>query len=166
MDIPQGITIKIDEGKIIVSGAMGIVEQKFNSKHLEVKTDEKTIEVTNKTKETKKIKAMVNTIKAHIKNAIKGVSEGYEKKLALVYAHFPVTIELKGKEILVKNFLGEKTPRKAKIRGEAKVEVKGQEILVSGINKEDVTQTASNLVKVTKIRAKDNRVFQDGIYYE
>ena len=52
----------------------------------------------------------------------------------------------------------------AKIRGDVKVEVKGDDIAIEGINLQDVSQTAANIEQATKIRKKDQRVFLDGIY--
>jgi len=60
--------------------------------------------------------------------------------------------------------LEKKKPRVAKILGETKVKVSGNEVTVSGINKEDVGQTAANIEQKTKIKRFDPRIFQDGIY--
>ena len=65
----------------------------------------------------------------------------------------------------IKNFLGEKQPRKTTVIGEkTKVEVKGQVLTISGPDKDAVGQTASNIKQATKIKEKDSRVFQDGFY--
>ncbi|HDL15060.1 MAG TPA: 50S ribosomal protein L6, partial [Euryarchaeota archaeon] len=72
--------------------------------------------------------------------------------------------KVKGNEVIVENFLGERVPRKTEIFGICKVKVKGQEVTVEGINKEDVGQTAARLEQLTKIKGKDRRIFQDGIY--
>jgi large subunit ribosomal protein L6 len=110
-------------------------------------------------------KALMGTTKAIIESAIKGVTEGYSKKLKVLYAHFPATLEVKGKDLLIKNFLGEKNPRKAKIVGDStKVDAKGQQLTISGPDKESVGQTLANLRAAIKIRKFDPRVFQDGIY--
>jgi large subunit ribosomal protein L6 len=66
--------------------------------------------------------------------------------------------------VLIHNLLGERSPRVAKIVGETKVTVHGDEISVEGINKEAVGQTALNLERSTSIKYRDRRVFQDGIY--
>ena len=42
---------------------------------------------------------------------------------------------------------------------------KGQDMRLYGTSKDDVTQTAANLRKAVKIRKKDERTFQDGVYY-
>jgi len=75
-----------------------------------------------------------------------------------------MSIETKGTELWIKNFLGEKKPRKAKIIGKVKIEVKGQDVRVHGADKEAVGQTVANIRTATRIREKDGRVFQDGIF--
>ena len=65
---------------------------------------------------------------------------------------------------MIKNFLGEKQPRKTRIVGNTKLEVKGQEVTVSGCDKDAIGATIANLRTATKIKDKDPRVFQDGLY--
>jgi len=95
---------------------------------------------------------------------IKGVTKGFTYKLKIVFSHFPITVKIKEKTLIIENFTGERNPRKAKIMGDTKVTVKGDDIIVQGINLEDVSQTAANIQNATKIRRKDPRVFLDGIY--
>jgi len=109
-------------------------------------------------------KAILGTYASHIRNMIKGVTEGYQYRLKAVYAHFPMSIKVQGDTFLVENFLGEKTPRKTRIVGSCKVTVKGQDVYVEGIDKEEVGQTAANIEQLTKAGKRDPRVFQDGIY--
>ena len=45
-----------------------------------------------------------------------------------------------------------------------KVTVNGDEVVVTGIDKEKVGNTAANIESATRIRKRDPRVFQDGIY--
>ncbi|MCS7118943.1 MAG: 50S ribosomal protein L6 [Archaeoglobaceae archaeon] len=111
-----------------------------------------------------KHKAIVGTFTAHLENLIRGVKEGFEYKLKAVYAHFPMKLKVSGSEVIIENFLGEGTPRRAKIIGRAIVEIKGQEIVVKGVDIEECGQTAANLERATRIKNKDRRVFQDGIY--
>ncbi|PKP59023.1 MAG: 50S ribosomal protein L6 [Candidatus Altiarchaeales archaeon HGW-Altiarchaeales-2] len=85
-------------------------------------------------------------------------------KLKLVFSHFPVSLESKGSELVIKNFLGEKAPRKAKILDGVDVKVKGKDLTVEGVDIEKVSQTAANIERAGKILHKDRRVFQDGIY--
>lgn len=107
---------------------------------------------------------ILNSVSAHIRNMCEGAKNGYTKKMQVIYAHFPISIEAKGSVLNIKNFLGEKRNREAKIIGATKVEVKGQNVTITGPNKEDVGQTVSNIKTATKIRQRDSRIFQDGLY--
>ena len=93
-----------------------------------------------------------------------GVMYGYKIELKIVYSHFPMSLQIEKGTVNIKNFLGEKFPRKAKILGATKVESKGQDVTITGVSKEEVGQTASNLELTTKVRGKDIRRYQDGIY--
>ena len=95
---------------------------------------------------------------------VKGVTKGYTFKLKIVFSHFPLTVKLVSDYLTIANFTGERNPRKVKIIGNTKVMIKGEDIIVQGINLEHVSQTAANIQNATKIRNKDPRVFLDGIY--
>ncbi|HZD43216.1 MAG TPA: 50S ribosomal protein L6, partial [Methanomicrobiales archaeon] len=93
-----------------------------------------------------------------------GVTEGYLYRMKVVYSHFPIQLKVMGSRLEINNFLGEKKPRYAPIREGVKVTVGNDEVTVSGINKESVGNTAAGIERATKIRYRDPRVFQDGIY--
>ncbi|MEM4259480.1 MAG: 50S ribosomal protein L6 [Candidatus Pacearchaeota archaeon] len=111
-------------------------------------------------KDFKKIKSYV----AHIKNLFYGLQKEYIYRLESCNVHFPMTLKIDGDNVVITNFLGEKTPRFAKILPGVKVEIKGQKITVSSPNKEAAGHTASNLERATKIKNRDRRIFQDGIF--
>lgn len=167
IEIPEGIQLELDNFKVKITGPKGALEKDFYSplfrRDVIIKKVDDKILISSES-ERKKVKAMLGTIESHILNMIEGVKKGYTVKLKIVYMHFPFTMKISGNDILINNFLGEKTPRKAKIVNDCKVEIKGDEIVVTGINKENVGQTAANLERATWIRARDRRVFQDGIF--
>jgi large subunit ribosomal protein L6 len=82
----------------------------------------------------------------------------------MVFSHFPISVKVKEKTVSIENFTGERNPRKAKIIGDAQVKVQGEDVIVQGINLEEVSQTAANIEQATKVKRKDPRVFLDGIY--
>jgi len=168
IEIPDGINIEVEKFKVKVSGPKGTLEKDFYSpifaKEIAIKKTDNKIMILSESKR-KKVRAMVGTIKSLILNMTEGVEKGFSVKLKMVYMHFPFTVKITGKEILVNNFLGEKTPRKTKIVGDCKIEISGDEIVVTGISKDDVGQTAANLERTTWIKARDRRVFQDGIFW-
>jgi large subunit ribosomal protein L6 len=65
---------------------------------------------------------------------------------------------------LIENFTGERRARKVKMLGDVQVKVQSEDIIVQGLNLEDVSQTAANIEQATKVKKKDPRVFLDGIY--
>ncbi len=95
---------------------------------------------------------------------ITGVRKGFTYKLKIVFSHFPISVKVKDKTILIDNFTGERSPRKVKIMGDSQVKVQTEDIIVQGIDLEDVSQTAANIEQGTKVKKKDPRVFLDGIY--
>ena len=59
----------------------------------------------------------MNTSRSLIKNLCEGVVEGYTIKMKIVFSHFPVTVKVQGKEVLIENFQGERGARKTKSMG-------------------------------------------------
>ncbi len=162
LEIPQGTSIEVEKNRVSVSGPKGKFTREFNPR---VKIDKKDNRVVLKTKSARRAdKALLCTIRTHIKNMFHGVSDGITYKLKIVYTHFPMSPKAQGSELVIDNFMGEKFPRRAAILNGVKVEVKGRDVLVTGISKEDVAQTAANIEQTTRIKDRDHRVFQDGIY--
>jgi large subunit ribosomal protein L6 len=154
--IPEGVNIEVSESTVTVKGKNGELTQSFTPL-VEIRVSGSEVDVTGETK-------FVNTVSSIISNMITGVTEGFTKEVKVLYAHFPVSVEVKGTEVWLKNFQGEKEPRKSKIIGQTKVSVKGQNITVSGPDKIAVGQTVANMKSATRIRDKDDRIFQDGVY--
>lgn len=163
IEIPEGIEAEIEESKVIIKSPEGTNERKFDLANLSLEKKGNEIIIGNK-KSSKKEKRRMNTIAAHIRNMMKGVKEKFEYKLKVCFSHFPITVEVKGNEALVKNFLGEKTPRKVRIPKGAEVKVDKDIITVSSSNIETAGQAAANFENVTRIVKRDRRVFQDGIF--
>ncbi len=167
VSIPNGVNVEVDNFRVIVSGKNGKLEKDFVhpmfAGKIKIENKGETISVKSTT-DKRKIKAEVGTIAAIVNSMIRGVTEGYTYTLKIVYMHFPFTVKVEGNKVTVANFLGGKAPRKAKISGDTKVVVKGDEIIVTGINREEVGQTCGNLERATKISSRDRRVFQDGIF--
>ena len=136
VSVPEGVQVEVENFKVLVSAEKGKLERDFADpmfrKYLKIEKADNTVKVSS-TSDKRKQKAIVGTVAAHIRNMIEGVQNGYEKKLKIAYIHFPFTVKVEGTSVSVTNFLGEKSPRFAKIIGETKVEVKGDQIIVTGI---------------------------------
>ena len=161
--VPEDVTVTIDGNEVTVKGNGGELKRNFNHNKITISQDEENV-IVHVAFPNKKDKAMVGTIRSHISNMIYGVKHGFTYKMKIVYAHFPMTVKVKGNLITIDNFLGERSPRLAKIIGDVKVQVKGEDVTITGINKEHVGQTMANIEQATKIKRRDPRVFQDGIY--
>ena len=164
IDVPQGVTVTLTGATLTAKGQKGQVSREFRYPGISLKVSEGKVFVETK-KDDKQTKATVGTYASHVKNIVMGVSEGYEYDMKIVYAHFPIQVKVEGKnKVSVGNFLGERKPRYANILGETKVVVAGDKVTVTGNNVEDVGQTAANIEQACRIRKRDPRVFQDGIY--
>lgn len=164
--IPDGVEVRVEGLQVVVRGPKGELRRDFSHARgisISVIGDEVVVEAF---RANRRIKALVGTISAHIRNMITGVTKGYRYKLKIIYSHFPVTIVVdeKNKVVRIKNFLGEKADRIARIYGNVKVKVSGSDIIIEGIDIEEVGLTASSLERATKIRDLDRRIFADGIY--
>ena len=167
IEIPEKIQIEVKERRIIVKGPKGSVEKDFDdpryNKSIQIKKEDNSLVITSQS-DNRKTKAMIGTIKAHVRNMINGVTTGYKYMMKVTYSHFPISISIQGNQVQIKNFLGEKGSRYADIIGNTTVKVGKDEIVVTGINVEDVSQTAANIENRCHISRKDRRIFQDGIY--
>lgn len=163
IDIPQGITVSLSGHMINVNGKLGKLQKDFTKIPADVKVEESRI-IVKPIGTRKKHYAIANTARNLIANMIKGVEKGYTYRLKIAYAHFPIAVKIKGKEVHVENFFGERSARVSKIIGDSKVSVAGDDVIVQGPSLEYVSQTAANIESSTRIRGKDNRVFLDGIY--
>ena len=163
VEIPEGVEGMLDGRIITIKGEKGELVRDFSHAPINIQLNGKTVTV-QASWPRKKEAALVGTVRSHIQNMIKGVTNGFTYKLKIVFSHFPITVKVKEKMLTIENFTGERNPRKAKIMRDTKVMVKGDDIIVQGINLEDVSQTAANIQNATRIRSKDPRVFLDGIY--
>ena len=161
--IPEGVEVKVEGRIVTVKGGKGVLTRNFSAAPIFIGLDGNTVLV-KANWPRKKEAALVGTICSHIQNMITGVTKGFTYKLKIVFAHFPISVKVREKTLAIENFSGERHPRTVKIVGDTKVTVKDEDVIVQGINIEDVSQTAANIETATKIKVKDPRVFLDGIY--
>ena len=161
--IPEGVSVSYDGSILKVEGPKGKCEKDLRKIPVDLSIDGDEVVIRSYGRK-KKNRAIVGTVSSLVKDMIYGVKEQFEYRLKIVYAHFPVSVRTKGREVLIENFMGEKKPRVAKIVGDVKIEVEGDDVVVRGPCLEDVGQTAANIELATRIKNKDPRVFLDGIY--
>ncbi len=163
VELPEGVTATLQGRTLSIKGKLGEAKKHFDKINVNVAVEGNRIVFTPFSAK-KKDNVIINTVHSIVNNMVTGVTKGFTYKLKVVYAHFPITVKTKGKEIHVENFVGERSPRVSQIVGDCKVSVEGDDIIVKGVSLEDVGQTAANVELATKIRRKDQRIFLDGVY--
>ncbi|MHA1734604.1 MAG: 50S ribosomal protein L6 [Promethearchaeota archaeon] len=181
LEIPPEVDFKL-EGKVVsIKGEMGTNVRDFSHARevdLTYDADKRLFRVYADFPRKRTI-AKLRTIKGHVNNMVLGVTRGFTYYMKMVHAHFPHTvkvpgqtvqvgkkrtIKLEGDAVAIENFLGERAPRMTKKVGDVDIKVTKEDVIVSGIDKEAVGQTCANIQLRTKIKKKDPRIFQDGIY--
>jgi large subunit ribosomal protein L6 len=163
IQVPDGVDVTLAGKEVTVKGNKGTLKRDFSYVPISIDANGKTIRVWAKWPR-KKEAALVGTIYSHLQNMINGASKGFSYKLKIVFSHFPISVKVQGKTVLIENFTGERRARRVKMLGDVQVKVQTEDIIVQGINLEDVSQTAANIEQSTKVKNKDPRVFLDGIY--
>jgi large subunit ribosomal protein L6 len=168
ISLPEGVKAEVKGLTIAISGKLGTNTRTFNDALVKIKAEggKITLDHVKDKKLADKAQNAENALSKEIANDIKGVSQYYEFKMKSVHAHFPITAEAKGQVFSINNIIGERMPRLAAIVGATKVEIKGQNVRLYGTSLDEVSQTAANIRKACRMRNKDTRVFQDGIYFE
>jgi len=163
IDVPDGVEVSIRGRQVSVKGEKGALTRDFSEAPISLQHEGKIVTV-QANWPRKKESALVGTVAAIIQNMITGVRRGYTYKLKIVFSHFPISVKVKENVVSIENFTGERSPRLTRVIGDVKVSVKEDDVIVQGVNLEDVSQTAANIEQATKVKSKDPRVFLDGIF--
>lgn len=172
IDLPPDVEVSVRSRVVKVTGPRGSLERSF--KHLLVDMYISEEEGTKKLRVDvwfgkRKAIAAIRTVTSHVENMITGVTKGFEYKLRLVYAHFPINVNIVdgGKTVEIRNFLGEKRVRIVKMLADVIIDrspsVK-DELIVSGNDVELVGRSCALVHQSCLVHDKDIRKFLDGIY--
>ncbi len=163
LEIPEGINVTMKKHMIQFQGPLGKTFKSFRKIPVNIEINDG--KLTLKAQGTRKRDySILHTARSLIKNIFEGLLEGYTIKMKVVYAHFPITVKVKEKTVLIENFQGERAPRMTTIVGNTKIVPKGEDVILTGEVWTDITQSAANIELKTKVKNKDHRVFLDGIY--
>ena len=164
VEISEGVTASIDGETVTITGPKGSVSRDFVSARHDIFQEGGAL-IVRVDIPRRKERALAGTWNAHLKNMVKGVNDGFTYTLKALYSHFPMTLTVQGNKFIVNNYFGERVPRSAAILDGVQVKVQNKtEVVVTGIDKEAVGQTAANIERSTTVKKRDRRVFQDGIY--
>ena len=163
--LPEGVEAEFKGSTIHLKSGNLSLKRSFHVKGIDFEKKEGKL-ILKAAMAGKREKKIAGTIAAHIRNMLAGIQNPFEYKLQICSVHFPiaVTIDDKRKLVVVKNFLGETDERTAPILPGAEVKVQQDIITVVSADKELAGQTAANIESATRIKARDRRIFQDGIF--
>ncbi|HYA10528.1 MAG TPA: 50S ribosomal protein L6 [Thermoplasmata archaeon] len=163
--LPKGVSVDVAGRTLTVTGPKGRVVRPFPGDvlHLRSGGGKLTLEL-GLPVHRKRSRALLRTWVAHLENLTEGLSRGFEARLKVVAAHFPMKVSVKGDELVIENFLGEKYPRTTRLVAGTTAKVDGEFVTIEGYDIEHVGQSAAAIERTTRIRDYDPRVFQDGIY--
>jgi len=144
--VPSGVSIEISGNEVKVKGSKGELSQKFH-KLIEIKKDGETLVVAPKD-ESREARALWGLSRTLVANMIEGVTKGFSKKLIITGVGYKSA--LKGKNLELQ--LGFSHPIEVKAPAEIEFEVdsKKNTIVVRGIDKQLVGETAANIRKWRK----------------
>jgi large subunit ribosomal protein L6 len=141
--IPAGVTVTVEGNKAVVKGPKGTLEVAINHGiSLEIEGD--TI-VCKRENDSKQIKQNHGTTRANLHNAIVGVSEGYKKELEMRGIGYKA--QLQGENVVL--WAGYSHTVTIKPCEGVKITLpSATEIVVEGISKQAVGQTAASIREV------------------
>ena len=140
IEIPAGVTAKIDGKNVNVKGPLGELKTNFFD-NIDVSIDGNVITVTRQS-EDGKVKALHGLTRALIYNMVTGVTKGYTRTLTVAGVGYKVA---KSGNKLIMN-IGFSHPVEFSEGDGVTFEVPNQnEIIVKGIDKDKVGQVASNI---------------------
>ena len=164
IEIPEGVSASVVNNEMIIKNDNGELKRKMSPRvNTKIEGNKIILEAKQANKNKKK---MFGTMVAHVKNMVRGLTEKFQYKLQIANVHFPMTAEHdKNKnELVIKNFLGERKDRRIKLVEGVDIKIDKENIELESIDIEKAGQCAANIEKGTKVRNKDRRIYQDGIF--
>ncbi len=142
IEIPQGVEIKMDKGRVVIKGPKG---ELYNDIPKEISVEEKDGKLfVVPGLENKRGKSFWGLTRTLLANNIKGVTEGFEKKLEIQGIGYKAALQ--GRELELD--VGFSHQVKMKIPENLEILVEKNIITVSGINKQEVGELAAKIRKV------------------
>ena len=145
LNIPAGVTVTLEGNTLTVKGPKGELKNTFD-KLIKIEVKENTI-TCSRVNETKFAKSIHGTTNALISNMLIGVSEGFVKELEAVGVGY--RFQVSGNKITVN--AGYSNPVIVNVASGLTVEAPSvTELVIKGINKQEVSEFAANIRKIRK----------------
>lgn len=143
ISIPEDVEVKLEGQTVIIKGPKG--ELSFQARpEIKIEIKENKILINPSKTKTKLVRSLWGTTRAILNNMVRGVKEGYEKKLEIEGLGYKAVLE--GEDLVL--YVGFTHPIKIKPSQGIKISVEKNIITVSGIDKEKVSQTAAKIRKM------------------
>jgi large subunit ribosomal protein L9e len=166
--IPDNVTLTVKSRVVTCTGPRGMLVKNLAhiSMELIIKGTKLIVKVWHG---GRKHVACIRTVASHVENMIKGVTVGFEYKMRLVYAHFPINASVSDSKdaIEIRNFLGDKFTRRVQMLDGVVIDISSaqkDELVLSGNDIQNVSQSAASIRHACTVKNKDIRKFLDGIY--
>lgn len=163
LEIPAGVSCTVEDSKIVCTKDSNSSELVLDHPGVKASVKE-TLLVLQVDAGNRKEYKLIKSLSSHLQNIFYGLTTGFTYKLESANVHFPMTLKVESDSVVINNFLGEKTPRVAKIVSGANVDITGANITITSHDRRAAGQTAANLESATRLKSRDRRIFQDGIY--
>ncbi len=149
VEIPENVQITVEPNSIAVKGPLGELKRRYPQSSMQIEQANHTLNIFSSNARKEEV-AAVGAIASHVQNMIIGVTKGFTYRMKVVYAHFPITVKPSPERVVIENFQGEKTPRRARVRGKVDISLDGDDIIIKGTEIESVAQTAATSNKNSK----------------
>ncbi|MBC6439618.1 MAG: 50S ribosomal protein L6 [Rhodospirillales bacterium] len=141
VDIPSGVEVSINDDVVEVKGKNGTLSQHILPHHVTVMMEERQVVVTPNDN-TKRARALWGTTRANIQTMVTGVTEGFKRELEIQGVGYRA--QMQGKTLKLQ--LGYSHDVEFPVPDGITIECPNQtEIVVSGVDKQRVSQVASNI---------------------
>jgi len=138
--VPDKVQVTVDSSKIVVKGPLGTLEQAI-VRQVVVKLEGNQVSFAA-ADESKAANAMSGTMRANVANMVRGVKEGFQKKLTLVGVGYRA--QAQGQKLNLS--LGFSHPISYALPDGVKAETPTQtEILIKGVDRQKVGQVAAEV---------------------
>ena len=143
IEVPAGVTVSLDPGRVMVNGPLGTLQQHVPQR-MKIEQDNGSIKVTRPT-ERGDDRALHGLTRTLIANMVEGVTRGFEKRLELQGVGYRATLQ--GADLRLD--VGFSHPVVMKAPQGITFEVPTPtEIVVKGVDKQQVGQTAAEVRRV------------------
>ncbi len=143
--LPAGVNLNLKENVLVCQGPLGKLQRSIPIGII-LEISDNQIKVLRKN-DNKKIKALHGLVRTLISNMVGGVSSGFQKRLEISGTGYKSLIS--GKKIIL--HLGFSHPREVIIPEDIDVTLEGNNLIISGIDKEHIGDFAAKIRKIKKV---------------